>query len=107
MKEIHVFSDRYNDRKSAVMSALRSYESEQTLTCAKKMCLSTRMLISAAIIAAVSVSAFAAAKWIEFRVERDGDRVNVHAGVNETVNVEERPHISWRPDDGEISVKLI
>ena len=106
MKEIHVFSDRYNDRKSAVMSALRSYELEQTLTCAKKMCLSTRMLISAAIIAAVSVSAFAAAKWIEFRVERDGDRVNVHAGVNETVNVEERPHISWRPDDGEISVKL-
>lgn len=106
MKEIHVFSDRYNDRKRAVVSALRSYESEQTLTCAKKMCLPIRVLISVAIIAAVSVSAFAAVKWIEFRVDRDGDRVNVHAGVNETANKEDRPLISWRSDDDEISVKL-
>ena len=106
MKEIHVFSDRYNDRKRAVVSALRSYESGQTLTCAKKMRLPIRMLIPVAIIAAVSVSAFSAVKWIEFRIERDGDRVNVHAGVNETANMEERPLISWRSDDGEISVKL-
>ena len=106
MKEIHDFSDRYNNRKRAVVSALRSYEAERTLTCAKKMSLPIRMMISVAIIAAVSVSAFAAAKWIEFRVDRDGDKINIHAGVNETANKEDRPLISWRSDDCDISVKL-
>ncbi len=107
MKNKHIFSERYETRKIAVISALKSYETEHKNTHAK-LRLPTKIFISAAVLAAITVSAFAAAKWIEFRVERDGDNVKIHAGLNETgtSNKAEKPLRSWRSEEGEISIKL-
>lgn len=107
MKEIHIFSDRYENRKRAVLSALNSYETKRQAT-RTKLRLPVRILISAAILAAVTVSAFAAAKWIELRIERDGDKVKIHAELNETgtSSKAEKPLRSWRSEEGEISIQL-
>ncbi len=110
MRDKHVFSKSYTDRKEAVLQALRR---EEELKSEKKSCLFTRtpirIMISAAILSLLTVSVYAAVQWIDFRMEQNGDEVHIHASLNETVentDREEKPLRSWRAENGEISVSL-
>lgn len=111
MRDKHVFSKSYLDRKEAVLHALRREEAEAQKS--KTAFLSRnplKVLASVAILSALTVSVYAAVQWIDFRMEQNGDEVRIHAGLNETSenvsNKEEKPLRSWRAEDGEISVSL-
>lgn len=111
MRDKHVFSKSYSDRKEAVLHALRREEAEAQKS--KTAFLSRtplKVLASVAILSVLTVSVYAAVQWIDFRMEQNGDEVRIHAGLNETgkntTNNEEKPLRSWRAEDGEISVSL-
>jgi len=110
MRDKHVFSKSYTDRKEAVLQALRR---EESIESEKKSCLFTRtpikIMASVAILSVLTVSVYAAVQWIDFRMEQSGDEVRIHASLNESAentNSEEKPLRSWRAEDGEISVSL-
>ncbi|MBR3997201.1 MAG: hypothetical protein IKI93_02525 [Clostridia bacterium] len=110
MRDKHVFSKSYTDRKEAVLQALRR---EESIESEKKSCLFTRtpikIMASVAILSVLTVSVYAAVQWIDFRMEQSGDEVRIHASLNESAentNSEEKPLRSWRVEDGEISVSL-
>ena len=111
MRDKHVFSKSYLDRKEAVLHALRREEAEAQKS--KTAFLSRtplKVLASVAILSVLTVSVYAAVQWIDFRMEQNVDEVRIHAGLNETgkntTNNEEKPLRSWRAEDGEISVSL-
>ena len=111
MRDKHVFSKSYLDRKEAVLHALRREEVEAQKS--KTAFLSRtplKVFASVAILSALTVSVYAAVQWIDFRMEQNGDEVRIHAGLNETnenvSNKEEKPLRNWRAEDGEISVSL-
>ena len=111
MRDKHIFSKSYLDRKEAVLHALRREEAEAQKS--KTAFLSRtplKVLASVAILSALTVSVYAAVQWIDFRMEQNGDEVRIHAGLNETgkntTSNEEKPLRSWRAEDGEISVSL-
>jgi len=110
MRDKHIFSKSYTDRKEAVLQALRR---EESIESEKKSCLFTRtpikIMASVAILSVLTVSVYAAVQWIDFRMEQSGDEVRIHASLNESAentNSEEKPLRSWRAEDGEISVSL-
>ena len=110
MRDKHVFSKSYTDRKEAVLQALRR---EESIESEKKSCVFTRtpikIMASVAILSVLTVSVYAAVQWIDFRMEQSGDEVRIHASLNESAentNSEEKPLRSWRAEDGEISVSL-
>ncbi|MBR6558741.1 MAG: hypothetical protein IKT70_06990 [Clostridia bacterium] len=110
MKDKHIFSKAYTERREAVLTAMRREESikaENRAYSFKHMIL--KMMASAAILTALTVSVYAAAQWIEFHMEKSGDEVRIHASLSETgksSDSEEKPLRSWRAEDGEISVSL-
>lgn len=110
MRDKHVFSKSYTDRKEAVLQALRR---EESIESEKKSCLFTctpiKIMASVAILSVLTVSVYAAVQWIDFRMEQSGDEVRIHASLNESAEnttSEEKPLRSWRAEDGEISVSL-
>ncbi len=112
MGDKHNFSKSYEERKEAMLGALRR---EDAVKEASRSHLTSRMplkiLVSVAILSVLTISAYAAARWIDFRVEQDGDEAHVHASLNENskdtaVDNGEKPLRSWNPDEGEISVRL-
>ena len=110
MRNKHIFSKSYTERKEAVLHALRREEAHEA---EKKSCLFTRtpikIMASVAILSVLTVSVYAAVQWIDFRMEQNGDEVRIHASLNETgenTGSEGKPLRSWRAEDGEISVSL-
>ncbi len=110
MRDKHIFSKSYTERKEAVLHALRR---EEALEAEKKSCLFTRtpikILASVAILSVLTVSVYAAVQWIDFRMEQNGDEVRIHASLNETgesAGTEENPVRSWNAEEGEISIRL-
>ncbi|MBQ7600240.1 MAG: hypothetical protein IJU57_06180 [Clostridia bacterium] len=125
MKEDHVFSEEYSRRKHTVMCALRREEAAGAATISRRHSgTAVRILVCAAVLAALTVSVFAITRFIDFRVSKEGSEVSVHAGTtasdpdsapvsantpgnNGTGTAdEEKPLRSWRSQDGEISVCL-
>ncbi len=110
MRDKHVFSKSYAQRKEAILTALRR---EETFESEKKSCIIIRtpikILASVAILSALTVSVYAAVQWIDFHMEQDGDEIRIHASLNEegkNADNEEKPLRSWRAEDGEISVSM-
>lgn len=111
MRDKHIFTKSYSDRKEAVLNALHREEIEEKRT---KNNLSVRtpikILASAAVLAVLSAGVYAAVQQIDFHTEQNGGEVYVHASLNETAknsaDSEEKPLRSWRAEDGEISVHL-
>ncbi len=125
MKEAHVFSEEYNKRKHTVMCALRREEASGAANSSRRYSgTAVRILVCAAILAALTVSVFAITRFIDFRVNKEGNEVSVHAGITASdtggapisantpgnagtgTSDEEKPLRSWRSQDGEISVCL-
>jgi len=110
MEDKHVFSKSYTDRREAVLNALRREEAIETGKHAHGIThLPVKILIAVIILSAFTVSIYAAVHWIDFRMERDGETVHVHASLNETGEndgAEEKPVRSWNAEDGEISIRL-
>jgi len=110
MRDKHIFSKSYTERKEALLTALR--REELAKSSAPSRCVfraPMKILASIAVISALSVSVYAAVQLIEFRMEQNGDEVRIHASLNEnsdTTQNEEKPLRSWRAEDGEISVSL-
>ena len=74
MRDKHVFSKSYLDRKEAVLHALRREEAEaQKSTTAFLSRTPLKVLASVAILSALTVSVYAAVQWIDFRMEQNGD----------------------------------
>ncbi len=112
MKDKHIFSKSYTERKEAVMNALRREETAEKSGCASSAPrIPLRILACAALLSVLTVSAYAAVQWIEFRLVRDGDETHIHASLNETGDTsadrEEKPPRSWNAEEGEISVRLL
>ena len=110
MRNKHIFSKSYTERKEAVLHALRREEAHEA---EKKSCLFTRtpikIMASVAILSVLTVSVYAAVQWIDFRMEQNGDEVRIHASLNETGEndgTEEKPVRSWNAEEGEISIRL-
>ena len=110
MRDKHIFSKSYTERKEAVLHALRR---EEALKAEEKNCFYTRIPIkiiaSVAILSVLTVSVYAAVQWIDFRMEQNGDEVRIHASLNETGEndtTEEKPVRSWNAEEGEISIRL-
>lgn len=110
MKDKHNFSKSYINRKEAVLNALNRVEkAEKGCSMRYTSHIPIKVLLSAVILAALTVSAYAAVQWIDFTVEQNGDEVYIHASLNETDEntVSQKKTLrSWRAEDGEISVKL-
>lgn len=108
MRDKHVFSKSYADRKGAVLDALRREDAAKNKKRTSGMTL--KILVSIAVLSLLSVSVYATVQWIDFRVERQGDEAHVHASLNETaennVDEEEKPLRSWNSAVGEISIRL-
>ena len=110
MRDKHIFSKSYTERKEAVLHALRR---EEALKAEEKNCFYTRtpikIIASVAILSVLTVSVYAAVQWIDFRMEQNGDEVRIHASLNETGEndgTEEKPVRSWNAEEGEISIRL-
>ena len=110
MRDKHIFSKSYTERKEAVLHALRR---EEALEAEKKSCFFTRtpvkIMASVAILSVLTVSVYAAVQWIDFRMEQNGDEVRIHASLNETGendDTDEKPVRSWNAEEGEISIRL-
>lgn len=110
MRDKHIFSKSYTERKEAVLHALRR---EEALKAEEKNCFYTRtpikIIASVAILSVLTVSVYAAVQWIDFRMEQNGDEVRIHASLNETGEndgAEEKPVRSWNAEEGEISIRL-
>ena len=110
MRDKHIFSKTYTERKEAVLHALRR---EEALKAEDKKCFYTRtpikIVASVAILSVLTVSVYAAVQWIDFRMEQNGDEVRIHASLNETGEndtTEEKPVRSWNAEEGEISIRL-
>lgn len=105
MENNHVFSESYEKRKKAVRAALQQ---ECISAETNRQRWSVRLVAVIAIMAILSISIYAAARWIEFRVEQKGKDVFVHAGIMQAENsdYEEKPLRSWRAENGEVSIQL-
>lgn len=112
MKDKHIFSKSYTERKEAVRNALRREETAEKSGCASSAPrIPLRILACAALLSVLTVSAYAAVQWIEFRLVQNGDETHIHASLNETGDAsadrEEKPPRSWNAEEGEISVRLL
>lgn len=108
MKNKHIFSASYENRKSKVLTALRREESIcQEMRSRWNSRIPVKALAAVAILSVLSISIYAAAQLIDFRMIKNGDEVHIHAGLNSENNIsQDRPLRSWRAEDGEISIKL-
>lgn len=115
MRDNHIFSKSYTERKEAVLTALRREELAEASAPQKRIFrfgknhAPMKILASIAVLSALTVSVYAAVQLIEFNMEQNGDEVRIHASLNENGNTDqngEKPLRSWRAEDGEISVSL-
>ncbi len=107
MKDNHVFSESYENRKQAVLNALRR---ESSLPTRASVSLPVKIAAALALLSALTVSVYAAAQWIDFYMEKDGTDVRVHAALAETDTAESappKPLRSWRTEEGEIGIRLV
>ena len=110
MKRTHVFSETYENKKEALREALarESLATVQSTPCLTHR-LPVRILAVCALLGILTVSVYAAAQWIDFRMEKNGDEVRVHAGLtnsDESADTSEKPLRSWQIGDGEIGIRL-
>ena len=88
MKDNHVFSESYENRKQAVLNALRR---ESSLPTRASVSLPVKIAAALALLSVLTVSVYAAAQWIDFYMEKDGTDVRVHAAIAETDTAESAP----------------
>lgn len=108
MKEDHTFSERYKKRKTSVLNALKR-ESREECTNTPRSFIPVRILAAVAILSVLTVGVFAATKLIDFHMEKDGDNVYIHAGLNGTGEgtvTDDTPLRSWNTEAGGIGIKL-
>ena len=111
MENKHIFSKSYAERKEKVQNALRCEEiAERNSNKLFAYRIPLRVLASVAVISALTLSVYAAAQWIDFRMEKNGDEVRVYAELNETgevtSDIEDKPLRSWNAYDDEIMIRL-
>jgi len=113
MKDNHNFSETYEKRKQAVRAALKEESAkEKQSTSLSIPSISGKVLLSAALVSLLAVGTLAAAsRFVDFRMDRDGNKVHIHAGIpsspaSTTSAVEDKPLRSWIAEDGEISIRL-
>ena len=111
MKDKHIFSESYLERKETVLNAFRREEiAEKNCNTLSTSRIPLKVLVSVAILSVLTVSVYAAVQWIDFRMEQNGDEVRIHASLNEigndTDNQEEKPLRSWNANGDEISIRL-
>lgn len=111
MKEKHTFSKSYRERKEALLQAVRREEAEKVNKHAHiSLRAPLKILVAVAVLSALSVSVYAAVQWIEVRMERNGDEIHFHAGLNESAETaadrDEKPLRSWSSEEGEVSIRL-
>lgn len=105
MKDNHVFSESYESRKQAVLKALRH---ESALPKRPSVGMPVKIAAVLALISALTVSVYAAARWIDFYMEKDGSDVHIHASLPETDSGSEKtPLRSWCTEEGEIGIRLV
>ena len=108
MREKHIFSERYTERKQAVLNSLGREGSVEKSTRVHPS-IPIRIFAAVALLSALSVGVFAATKFIDFSLERDGDNVYIHAGLNGTdkgTATDDKPLRSWNIEDGGVGIKL-
>ncbi len=111
MRDNHIFSKSYTERKQAVIKAIHREEliekKSNTYFTSK---LSFKILVSVVILAILSSSVYAAVQWIEVRMEKKGNEVLFHAGINVSaeaaLDLSDKPLRSWNSKEGEISIRL-
>ncbi len=108
MKDNHDFSPAYEKRKQTLLRALRREEALAADRRAHSVSrLPRRILAFAALAAVLTASVYGAVRYIEFRMEQNGNEVSVHAALNDpNGNAGTRPLRSWRSADGEVSIRL-
>ncbi|MBE6538485.1 MAG: hypothetical protein E7671_03365 [Ruminococcaceae bacterium] len=65
-----------------------------------------KVLAAVAVIALMTVSAFAASRLISFSMNKNGDEVEINASLPDENKDTDAPLRSWNSDEGEISVRL-
>ncbi len=108
MREDHTFSEEYRKRKTAMLNALER-ESQKKYSNTPRRSIPVRILATVAILSALTVGVFAAARLIDFSMERNGDNVYIHAGLNGTGEgtvTDDKPLRSWNIEDGGVGIKL-
>lgn len=113
MKDKHIFSKSYLERKETVLNALRHVEAAEKKTNTNfAFRTPIKVLASVALLSALTVSIYATVQLIDFRMEQNGDEVHVYANLNETGDKadkrEDKPLRSWNTniDDDEIRIRL-
>ena len=110
MRDKHIFSKTYTDRKEALLTALRREDALEAENKSRPFgSTPIKILASVAVLSVLTVSVYAAVQWIDFRMEQNGDEVRIHASLNETGEndtTEEKPVRSWNAEEGEISIRL-
>ena len=93
------------DAKRKIKKACYEAEAEKTETRFTKRPI-FRVIIVAAVLSLMTVSALAATKLIKFAVADDGKRVTVVVSVPDEIKDTETPLYAWNPDKDEIGIKL-
>lgn len=105
MKEKHVFSDGYNKKKGALLAALE----DENVNAGKRTmvsCVLGKAICIAAAAVLLTVSVFAAAKYIDFSLVSGKGGDTLHAGLSYPADTDE-PKRAWAAGDGEVRVRLV
>ncbi len=108
MNNRHNFSDSYENKKRAILSAL---ENESETRSYRVKSFPIKVLAAIIAISLLTVGVFAATRLIEFGIKQDGDQIQISAKLPDrssadTANDASKPLRSWVAEEGEISVKL-
>ncbi len=111
MRDKHIFSKSYIERKDAVLHALRREEAAEKSKQTRGIPhIPVKILVSALILSALTVSVYATVQWTNFRMEQNGDEIRIHASLPDTseepADTAEKPLRSWNAEEGEISIRL-
>ncbi|MBE6540886.1 MAG: hypothetical protein E7672_00340 [Ruminococcaceae bacterium] len=113
MRDKHIFSKSYEDKKRAVLSALAregAADKTEKRTSAYNRYIPLKIAAIAAALSVLSVGVYAAVQFVDFRIEQNGYDVLVHAGISEGKTDPDltgsKPLRSWNAGEGEINVTL-
>ncbi len=104
MEHKHIFSEGYQKRKTAVLSALK--REAKLSRQARAFPLSLRLTAVIAVAAVLSVGVFAAVRLIDFRMELDDDTAKIHAELHESTDASTTPNRAWNANEDEVMVRL-
>ncbi len=115
MKEMHTFSRKYEEKKAALIAAVRDTEAAPAAAPHKLR----PILIAAALISLLGISTFAAYRAITFTLDKEGDHSVIHIALDteapskpvdsgsEQAPDPEKPLRQWNPGEGEEGIRLI